>query len=150
MISSLGAVLLNLRAISAPAGPAQAANVKFTASGVVSSAGLGYQLGESVSFDWVVVDAVSAVPPGSAQNGTFAWVQSFSANPLLYYSFVGTGISGSLNTSLPPSNGLTIFNNPAASFGADNRYWAGSLASSIVQGIGSRPIQMRLALLHLI
>ncbi len=86
----------------AMAGPAQAADIRFTIDGTVTSPTptFGYAPGTAVSFTWVLDDAAIALarhsgPGPSCCSGSFGWYQDFfSTTPHLWSSITGTGLTG--------------------------------------------------------
>ena len=81
---------------AAVASPAHAANVRITVNGTVATAdaGMGFTVGQTVSFFWEINDYAPATPVGSAGSGTYEWNEERDTEPALYASVGGTGISG--------------------------------------------------------
>jgi hypothetical protein len=74
---------------------AQAENIRITATGTVSLAdeGMGFTIGQPVTFFWEVNDFAPQQPVGSA-GGSYRWEDEEATDPQLYASVGGTGISG--------------------------------------------------------
>lgn len=100
--SHLAHAALAMVSMMALAGPAQAADIRFTINGTVTSPTptLGYTPGAAVSFSWVLDEAaISGArysgPGPSCCSGSFAWYQDFfSTTPHLWSSITGTGLTG--------------------------------------------------------
>jgi hypothetical protein len=76
---------------------ARAGNVRITMNGTVASAdpGMGYTVGDPVSFFWVVNDFAPQTPFGSVVPGLrMSWDYNGPANPQLFASAGGTGLAG--------------------------------------------------------
>jgi hypothetical protein len=73
-----------------------AENVRITVSGTVATAdpGMGFTVGQPVSFFWEINDYAPATPVGSILSGEYEWEEEFDTQPALYASVGGTGISG--------------------------------------------------------
>jgi hypothetical protein len=82
---------------AAVASPAHAENVRITVTGTVATAspGMGYTVGDPVSFFWVVNDYAPQTPFGSINAGLrMSWDYNGPANPQLFASAGGTGLAG--------------------------------------------------------
>jgi hypothetical protein len=74
-----------------------AENVRITVTGTVATAnpGMGYTVGDPVSFFWVVNDYAPQTPYGSINAGLrMSWDYNGPANPQLFASAGGTGLAG--------------------------------------------------------
>lgn len=86
-----GAIMLGLGSES------RAENVRITVSGTVATAdpGMGYTVGQPVSFFWEINDFAPATPSGHAAAGSsYYWEDERQADPQLFAAVGGTGITG--------------------------------------------------------
>lgn len=84
--------------------PGRAVDIMITVNGTINSAdaGMGYTVGDLVSFTWVVNDYAPATPVGTFGTSDYTWKQEFAGTePALWANVYGTGIGGTFNE--PPA-----------------------------------------------
>lgn len=98
------AVPVILGAMAVPAQPASAGTVTITISGSVASAtpGMGYAVGDPVSFFFDIYDAPAAAPPGQVTPNDSYWTYTSPGGTPLFSSVGGTGLAGTFRQAASP------------------------------------------------
>ncbi len=98
----------------------QAGVVRITVNGSISSAsaGMGYTVGDAVSFYWDVNDYAPEAPVGSMSTSGASWTQEDDSQPLLFAGAGGTGIGGSYREpdDYGPYERLATWPNPSSGY----------------------------------
>ena len=83
--------------LTAGVSQAQAGNVLITVNGTITSAsaGMGYTVGQPVSFFWEMNDYAPRTPNGDAYSFMYRWIEeNADSQPQLFANVGGTGIGG--------------------------------------------------------